>query len=62
MKGTKATGVARAFHDDEGGLEAVQVVMILSFAALVLLVGWRFWGKIQTWATGKIDSFLGEAN
>jgi Flp pilus assembly pilin Flp len=51
------TQLAR-FHRDEDGIEAIQVVMILAFGAVVLVAAWAFWDKISGWASGLIDGLL----
>lgn len=39
----------KKFHKNEDGMEAVQVAMILAFAAVIILLVWSFWGSIKTW-------------
>lgn len=39
----------KKFHKNEEGMEAVQVAMILAFAAVIILLVWSFWGSIKTW-------------
>jgi Flp pilus assembly pilin Flp len=46
----------RSFHDDEDGIEAVQVVMILGIAAVVLIALWNFFPGIRKW----VKDFLGK--
>ena len=45
----RLTTAARNFHDDEAGLEALQVVMILAVAAVALIAVKTQWGTIKTW-------------
>lgn len=45
----------RSFHEDEEGMETIQVVMLVAIAALVLITIKMFWGKIKQWATGNVD-------
>jgi Flp pilus assembly pilin Flp len=49
---------ARRFDQDEDGIESIQVVMILAFAAVVMVVAWAFWGQINSWAGKLIKTFL----
>lgn len=44
------------FHDDEEGMESVQVVMILAIAGLILVVLFAFWDQIKAWVKTAIDS------
>jgi Flp pilus assembly pilin Flp len=41
-----------AFHEDEDGMETIQVVMLIAIAAVVLIVLKAFWGEIKTWVKG----------
>jgi Flp pilus assembly pilin Flp len=50
----------KSFHNDEDGMETMQVVIIIAIAAIVLVALLAFWGKIkdfvkETWTdlTGK---------
>jgi Flp pilus assembly pilin Flp len=47
---TKLTDISRTFHNDEDGLEAVQVVMIVAIAAMVLVAMGKFGNDIIKWA------------
>ena len=51
------------FHEDERGLEALQVVMIIAVAALCLILVKTFWGDqnkgIVKWFTGFMNTVLG---
>lgn len=49
-----------AFHDDEDGMETLQVVMIVGIAAVILLVLITQWKKIQKWFGGKTDEVIKE--
>jgi len=42
---------ARAFHEDEDGMETLQVVMIAGISAVILLVLVAFWKDIKGWVT-----------
>lgn len=48
------------FHRDEDGIEAIQVVMILAFAAVVLVAAWAMWGTIKQWATVLLDNLTSQ--
>lgn len=39
----------RQFHDDEDGLETLQIVMIAGLAALIMIVIVAFWKDIRGW-------------
>ena len=47
------------FHQDEEGLEALQVVMIIAVAAIMLLFIKMNWGKIKDWFSGLMSQVLG---
>lgn len=46
------------FHNDEGGMEAMQTVVILAIAALVLLSLNTLWGTIEDAATDNVDDIM----
>ena len=46
----------RAFHEDEEGLEALQVVMIIAIAAMILIAVKTMWTPVQTWFEEKVNS------
>jgi uncharacterized protein involved in cysteine biosynthesis len=48
----------RAFHRDECGLEALQVVMIIAVAALILALVKLFWSDIKNWVTPLIAKII----
>lgn len=48
-----------SFHQDEEGLEALQVVMIIAVAAIMLLFIKMNWGKIKDWFNGLMSQVLG---
>jgi Flp pilus assembly pilin Flp len=43
----------RSFHEDEEGMETIQVVMLVAIAALVLIALKAFWNDIKQWV-GKV--------
>ena len=42
----------RNFHEDEDGMETIQVVMLVGIAAIILIVVKIFWGQIRDWVRG----------
>ena len=48
---TEAKEALTKFHEDEDGLEALQIVMILAIAAIILIFVKTQWGTIKSWAT-----------
>ncbi len=44
----------KKFHKNEEGMEAVQVAMILAFAAVIILLVWSFWNPIAAWFSGNM--------
>lgn len=50
------------FHNDEAGLEALQVVMILAVAAVALIAVKTQWESISQWYKGVMDQGTGDAN
>lgn len=41
------------FHRSEGGMEAIQAVMILGFSAVVVLAIWNVWTTLPVTVNGK---------
>jgi hypothetical protein len=39
----------KKLHNDEEGLEALQVVIILAIAAIIIALVKIFWGTIKSW-------------
>ena len=52
---------ARAFHDDEEGMETIQVVMLLGLAAVVAVLIFAFWKDIKEWFTKQRQKFKSDA-
>jgi len=48
----------RGFHEDEEGLEALQVVMIIAIAAVILLFIRMYWRQISNWFAGLISQII----
>ncbi|MDA1233034.1 MAG: hypothetical protein O2856_19895 [Planctomycetota bacterium] len=46
------------FHEDEDGIEAIQVVMILAIAAVALLVIKSAWPTIRSWFDDALDELM----
>lgn len=49
----------RAIHDDEDGMEAVQVIMIVAIAAVVLAALKVAWPSIQSWFSSAVSNITG---
>ena len=49
-----------AFHNDEDGLEALQVVMIVAIAAIVLIAVMTLGGEVYEWVTEKWEELRGK--
>lgn len=41
------------FHGSEGGMEAIQAVMIMGFGAVVVLAIWNVWASLPVTVNGK---------
>lgn len=54
----RMTAALRGFHEDEGGMEALQVVMIVAIAAVALIVVKTQWTKIKSWFTSESDKAI----
>ncbi|MCU0703148.1 MAG: hypothetical protein MUF18_04065 [Fimbriiglobus sp.] len=46
------------FHRDDRGLEALQVVMIIAIAALVLALVKLFWSDVKNWVTPLVANIV----
>ncbi len=55
MMKTKIRANLRKFHEDETGIEAIQVVMILAIAAVALIVIKSQWENIKSWFNDNTD-------
>jgi len=49
-----------AFHENEDGIEALQVVMIIAVAAIALILVKVFWGELAEFTRGMWDQVVGE--
>ena len=56
MKNSKMQNAIRKFHNDEAGLEALQVVMILAIAAVALIAVKTQWTTIKGWYDGVMGN------
>lgn len=50
----------RKFHEDEDGLEAIQVVMIVAIAAIVLIAVMTIGQEVFQWLRDKWNELKGE--
>lgn len=48
----------RRFHEEEEGLEAIQVVMIVAVASVCLLVIKEWWPVISDWVKQALDILM----
>ena len=55
---TKLTNMFRKFHSDEEGLEALQVVMIIAIAAMILLAAAVVGKNGVDWMTGQTGNII----
>ena len=58
---SKLTSAVKAFHNDEDGLEAVQVVMIVAVAAVILIGAMAFGQEIFNWANEEFQELSTES-
>ena len=56
---TKFTNLIRKFHCDEEGLEALQVVMIIAIAAMVMIACSTLGKAAVTWMEGHWKTLKG---
>jgi Flp pilus assembly pilin Flp len=61
MMTSNLLNVARQFNNDEDGIEALQVVMIVAIAAIVLIAVMTVGQEVMTWAKEKKDELLGKS-
>lgn len=48
----------RRIHEDEEGLETLQVVMIIAIAALILGLLKLFWPSIKQWFSNLVNAII----
>ena len=51
----------RQIHDDEKGMETLQVVMIIALAAVILFFIKAYWPKIQSWLNTATSNITGSS-
>jgi len=61
MMKTNLLNVARQFNNDEDGIEAMQVVMIVAIAAIVLIAVMTLGQDVKDWAQEKWDTLRGKS-
>jgi Flp pilus assembly pilin Flp len=61
MKVTNWSNVIRNFHDDEDGIEALQVVMIVAIAAIVLIAVMTLGQSVYEWMDEKWNELNGKS-
>ena len=57
---TKLTSLVRTFHNDEEGLESLQVVMIIAIAAMIMIAAATVGKSGVDWMTTQSDKLLGK--
>jgi hypothetical protein len=57
---TKLTNLVRNFHNDEEGLESLQVVMIIAIAAMIMIAAATVGKSGVDWMTGQTDNLVGK--
>ena len=55
---TNIKNAARKFHNDEAGLEALQVVMIVAIAAVVLITVKLKYPEVRDWFNEQVDEIM----
>ena len=60
MKTSNMLNVARQFNNDEDGIEALQVVMIVAIAAIVLIAVMTVGQEVMTWSKDKWGQLKGK--
>ena len=57
---TNLTNLFRKFHSDEEGLEALQVVMIIAIAGMIMVAAATLGQQAVTWMKGKWTTLQGK--
>jgi hypothetical protein len=57
---TKLNNLIRTFHNDEEGLESLQVVMIIAIAAMIMIAAATVGKSGVDWMTGQTDNLVGK--
>ena len=55
---SKIKNTFKKFHNDEAGLEALQIVMIIAIAALVLIAIKNKWPEVRDWMNEQVDGIM----
>ena len=55
----KISVAGKKFDRDQDGMEAMQIVMIIAVAAIVLLFVKGQWSNISSWADGLVNEITG---
>lgn len=61
MQLSQVTNSLRSFHEDEDGIEALQVVMIVAIAAIVLIAVMTVGDEVYQWMKEKWDELRGKS-
>jgi Flp pilus assembly pilin Flp len=61
MKATNLKNVVSQFNNDEDGIEALQVVMIVAIAAIVLIAVMTVGQEVMDWAKGRWGELQGQS-
>ena len=56
----KRIGLLETFHNDEDGIEAVQVIMIVAIAAIVLIAVMTVGQEVMDWLKEKWNELKGK--
>ena len=57
----KSRGLINMFHNDEDGIEAVQVIMIVAIAAIVLIAVMTIGQEVMDWLKEKWNELKGKS-
>lgn len=49
------------FHRNEKGLEALQVILIVAIAAIILALLKLYWKDVKTWFKTMVENVIGES-
>ena len=59
---TKIKNYLKKFHKDEKGLEALQVILIVAIAAIILALLKTYWPQVKEWFSTMVDNIIGNDN
>ena len=57
---TNVSNLVRKFHNDEEGLESLQVVMIIAIAAMIMIAAATVGKSGVDWMTSQTDNLVGK--